>query len=99
LHCERQGALSKPLDKTLWASHMTADALYDEFWLLAYEANFKGWLRSAGRVDYVAQDPNFGFLKANNVCFYDTNRATPIQNAPMPLPTLPTISTIAAFAS
>jgi hypothetical protein len=30
----RHGPRSKALDKTLWASHMTADALYDEHWLL-----------------------------------------------------------------
>jgi hypothetical protein len=25
---------------------MTTDALYDEHWLLAYEANYRGWLPS-----------------------------------------------------
>jgi hypothetical protein len=96
LHCEQQALVSKPLDKTLWTSHMTADALYDEFWLLAYEANYKGWLPNAGGVDYVAGDPNFAFLKTNNVHFYDTTRATAVANAPIPLPT---ITTTAAFAS
>jgi hypothetical protein len=99
LHCEQQGLTSKPLDKTVWASHMTADALYDEFWLLAYEANCKGWLPNVGGVDHVAADPNFRFLKANNVHFYDTTRAAAVQHAPIPLPTLPTITTIAAYAS
>jgi hypothetical protein len=99
LHCEQEGLVSKPMDKSLWSTHMTSEALYDEFWLLAYEANCKGWLPSAGGVDTVAADPNFGFLKANNVHFCDVTRAAPTFGAPIPLPTLPTITTTAAFAS
>jgi hypothetical protein len=99
LHCEQEALVSKPLDKTLWTSHMTAEALYDEFWLLAYEANCKGWLPSAGGADHVAGDPNFGFLKTNNVRFYDTSRAAAVANMPIPLPTLPTITTVTAYAS
>jgi hypothetical protein len=57
LDCEQHGLVSKPLDKTLWSSHMTQDALYDEHWLLAYEANIKGWLPSLGAADHVAADP------------------------------------------
>jgi len=78
---------------------MRPEALYDEFWLLAYEANIKGWLPNVGGTDHVAADLNFGFLKAHDVHFYDTNRATSAANAPIPLPTLPTLSTIAAFGS
>jgi hypothetical protein len=48
LDCERHGLVSKPLDKTLWSLHMTPDALYDEHWLLSYEANIKNWLPSVG---------------------------------------------------
>jgi hypothetical protein len=99
LDCERNGLVSKPLDKTLWNSHMTADALYDEYWLLAYEANVKGWLPSVTGVDYVAADPNFGFLKANGVSFYDPSQAAPAQQAPIPLPVLPTLSTFRNFYS
>jgi hypothetical protein len=99
LDCERQGLVSKPLDETLWRSHMTADALYDEYWLLAYEANCKGWLPSVGGVDHVAADPNFGFLKSKNVYFYDTSRAAPTGSAPIPMPTLPTVATFGTYAS
>jgi hypothetical protein len=99
LHCEREGLVSKPLDKSLWSTHMTSDGLYDEFWLLAYEANCKGWLPDVRGADAVAADPNFGFLKANNVHFYDVSRAAPAVGAPIPLPTLPTIATTATFAS
>ena len=48
---------------------MSADALYDEHWLLAYEANVKGWLPSVSETDHVAADPNFGFLKSRKVFF------------------------------
>jgi hypothetical protein len=99
LDCEQHGLLSKVLDKTLWSSHMTADALYDEYWLLAYEANYKGWLPSVGAIDHVAADPNFSFLKSKNVYFYDRSRAAAAGTAPIPLPSLPTIATFVTFTS
>ena len=99
LDCERNGLVSKPLNKTLWASHMTQDALYDENWFLAYEANIKNWLPTAGGGDHVAADVNFGFLKANGVYFYDASlaappAAAPAVPAPVPLPTVATVSTL-----
>jgi hypothetical protein len=104
LDCERHGLVSKPLDKTLWSSHMTPDGLYDEHWLLAYEANIKNWLPSVGGGDHVAADVNFGFLKANGVYFYDANlaappAAAPAIAAPVPLPTVPTPSTLGIMYS
>jgi len=99
LDCERLGRLSKPLDKTLWGIHMSADGLYDEYWLLAYEANCKGWLPNVGGVDFVAADSNFRFLKNNNVYFYDTSRAAPAVGSPIPLPTLPTVATFGTYMS
>jgi hypothetical protein len=71
LDCEQRNLLTKPLDKTLWSSHMNADGLYDEFWLLAYEANIKAWLPNSGGIDFVTADPNFSLLKAAGVFFYD----------------------------
>jgi hypothetical protein len=94
LDCEQCGLVSKPLDKTLWCSHMTQEALYDENWLLAYEANIKGWLPSAAGGDHVAADANFGSLKANGVYFYDAGLAAPAAGAPVPLPALPTVSAL-----
>lgn len=99
LDCERHQLVSKPLDKSLWSSHMHADALYDEYWLLAYEANIHDWLPNAGGTDYVAADPNFGFLKSNGVYFYDATQAAPAPGAPVPLPTLPTLQPPAASRS
>lgn len=87
LDCESRGLMSATLNKSNWLPHMNSTGLYDEHWLLSYEANIKGWLPSAGGLDHVAADPNFGFLKASGVSFYDT---TPLIAFPIPSPTLPT---------
>jgi hypothetical protein len=90
LDCEQRHLTSKPLDKTLWSSHMKADELYDEFWLLSYEANLKGWLPNIGGVDFVAADQNFAILKAAGVYFYDANL-----NPPATPPAATVVSTVA----
>lgn len=87
LDCESRGLMSAALDTSNWEVHMTPAGLYEEHWLLSYEANIKGWLPSLGGGDHVAGDPNFGFLKASGVYFYDT---TPLAVFPIPAPTLPT---------
>jgi len=89
IDCERHGLTSKPIDKSVWGSHMTADSLYDRHWLLAYEANIKNWLPNVRGADYVAKDVNFGFLKQNRVSFYNTRLASPPRVAKVPLPKLP----------
>ena len=43
----RSKGLAPKLDIVMWASMMTQDNLYSEFWPLAYEAYVKGWLPSA----------------------------------------------------
>jgi hypothetical protein len=85
LHCESEGLCAAPLDKTLWASYMTQQNLYEDQWLLSYEANMKGWLPSREHNDHVAADPNFGFLKSSGVSFYDTTKVSPADIA-LPLP-------------
>ncbi len=72
LDLEEQGLLP-PTNSSLWKSRMTADALYSDHWLLAYEAFVKGWLPSKDGTDYVAADPFFSILKAGNVRFYDVD--------------------------
>ncbi len=99
LDCDQHGLLAKPLNKTMWASHMTPASLYDEHWLLAYEANVQGWLPSLSGGDYVAADVNFGFLKAHGVHFYDSSLAAPPAPAPVPLPSLPTVATFGSAHS
>jgi hypothetical protein len=90
LDCERRHLTSRPLDKTLWSTHMKADELYDEFWLLSYEANLKGWLPNIGGVDFVAADQNFALLKEAGVYFYDANL-----NLPTTPPSTTVVSTVA----
>lgn len=58
-----------------YQSLMTTDDLYGEHWLVAYEANAKGWLPSVGQKDHVNADERFSILKANGVYFYDDSRA------------------------
>jgi hypothetical protein len=50
---------------------MTTEELFDEHWLLAFEANIKGWLPSEGGGDHVDHDECFSALKNNGVSFYD----------------------------
>ena len=69
LDAQQQG-LAPRLDTILWEAHMGDSDLYDEQWLLSYEANVHGWLPSVGVADHVSADPNFGFLKAAGVHFY-----------------------------
>lgn len=95
LHCEAQGLVGAPLDHTVWSSYMNQDNLYEEHWLLAYEANVKGWLPSQGGGDHVSADPNFQFLKAAGVSFYDVAMAVPAApGAPAPVPIPPTPPTV-----
>lgn len=95
LHCEAQGLVGAPLDHTIWLSYMNQDSLYDDHWLLAYEANVKGWLPSQGGGDHVSADPNFQFLKAAGVSFYDVTMAVPdAPGAPAPVPIPPTPPTV-----
>ncbi len=86
LHCESEGLCTASLDKTIWSNYMTKQNLYEDQWLLSYEANVKGWLPSRTRADHVTADPNFGFLKAAGVSFYDTSKVKIVATAPVPIP-------------
>ncbi|WP_371807630.1 RNA-directed DNA polymerase [Arhodomonas sp. KWT] len=99
LDCQSKGLVSKPLRTGLWETQMCAEGLYDEQWLLAYEANVKGWLPSIGGADHVRADPNFGYLKANGVHFYEETRASPVQGGRVPSPALPSKFVQASYQS
>jgi hypothetical protein len=59
------------LDTTKWLNLVgLPGALHDEHWLLAYEANRKGWLRCPA----VAHHPFFKVLDMNEISFYDARR-------------------------
>jgi hypothetical protein len=49
---------------------MSLQELYEEHWLLAYEASVQGWLPSADPANHVSADPNFQYLSASGVTFY-----------------------------
>ncbi|MFD2409813.1 RNA-directed DNA polymerase [Paenibacillus rhizoplanae] len=73
--------IPRGLDNRKWKSIMKSSELYTDNWLLAYEANVKGWLPSASGRDYVSSDGFFGMLKANSVEFY--RGVTPLIPAPL----------------
>jgi len=71
----KRGLIPSGMNLTLWESFMTQNDLYEKQWLLSYEANKKGWLPSfGGSTDHVMADTNFGFLKMNDVYFYDEQK-------------------------
>jgi hypothetical protein len=80
------GLIPTALDRSRWAAHMTQGDLYDDQWLLAYEANVKGWLPSVGGGDHVANDLRFGYLKSLGVEFYSHVPALPKPAAPPAAP-------------
>ena len=73
LHLKDKGLINNGLDTTLWESMMNKEELYEENWLLAYEAYIKGWLPSFTGADYLSEDPFFYILKTNNVEFFNVN--------------------------
>lgn len=87
LDADRGGFVPSGLDTTGWRSRMTQADLFDDQWLLSYEANVKGWLPSAGGGDHVASDVRFGYLKGLGVEFY---QRVPML-APPPVPVLPPV--------
>ena len=58
---------------------MVPESLDDKNWLLAYEAYELGWLPAVGGVDFVGADPDFLFLRAMGVRFYDVAGVKGIQ--------------------
>jgi hypothetical protein len=49
---------------------MQASDLYENHWLLAYEAFEHGWLPSANSQDYIGGDDFFSILRQRGVRFY-----------------------------
>lgn len=74
MDAETRGLTPSGLDKNVWASFMTEEELFGRQWLLAYEANVKGWLPSLSSNDHVDADPAFGLLKQSGVEFYHSDR-------------------------
>ncbi|MDB5012484.1 MAG: hypothetical protein JWQ25_686 [Daejeonella sp.] len=68
LHLRDLGLIPNGLDLTLWRSYLKSESLYNENWLLAYEAVKKGWLKAPR--NYIDTDPFFSVLKNHDVEFY-----------------------------
>lgn len=73
----RDQGLIPSLDTTQWDASMTGEELWSTNWLLAYEAQIKGWLPSKLGDDYVGHDSFFSELRNKGVSFYDQNEGQP----------------------
>ncbi|HEY6128709.1 MAG TPA: RNA-directed DNA polymerase [Candidatus Acidoferrum sp.] len=68
--------LMPTVETPLWESHINADSLYSDHWLLAYEAYEQEWLQPSSAGDYIAEDAHgcFPLLREYGVKFYDPER-------------------------
>lgn len=85
LDAQRRG-LMPPGFVAPWGPLMTVPELQSENWLLAYEANVKGWLPSASVPDHVALHAEFSRMKTAGVSFYDPTRGVRTGVAPVGAP-------------
>lgn len=75
LDLQSMGKLTKAPRTTYWKAQEKQVALYDDMWLLSYEAGIRGWSGFASA--HISADPHFERLLALNVHFYDTNAILP----------------------
>jgi Reverse transcriptase (RNA-dependent DNA polymerase) len=68
MHGETLGLLEDSLDKSAWVALAVKQSLYDENWLLAYEAVMRGWLPV--NPGFIRNDRGFGLLADLDVRFY-----------------------------
>lgn len=73
LDCANSGLIASGLNTSKWKKQLTSDGLRSNLWLLAYEADLKGWL-TASQASFVTNDTFFSKLKAKGISFYDPNR-------------------------
>jgi len=62
-----------PLDTTIWRQSLNPQGLLSKLWLLAYEADLKGWL-NGDPATFVNDNPYFKVLKSKKISFYDTTK-------------------------
>lgn len=71
LDLDSTGSLPKRLAHSRWKPFEATSALWEEQWLLSYEAGVRGW---GGMSDaHIRADPHFDELRKLEVRFYDTN--------------------------
>lgn len=83
LHARAAGLITGPVDVSVLEALMHEGELTDAQWLLAYEANVKGWLPNKGGKDFVAAHKHFGPMKAAGVSFYDETATLPVAVKPV----------------
>ncbi|WP_288252897.1 RNA-directed DNA polymerase [uncultured Hydrogenophaga sp.] len=70
LDLESAGALPKTTAPSRWKPFETVSALWEDQWMLSYEAGVRGW---GGMSDtHVRADPHFDELRTRQVRFYDS---------------------------
>jgi hypothetical protein len=71
------GLTAKKPTNTFWKKLENQSSLFDDLWLLSYEAGIKGW--AAFGSAHIASDPSFNELKIKDISFYSTSKnLTPI---------------------
>jgi hypothetical protein len=70
LDLRENGLIEGPLNTGLWRLSMRPRGLTSHMWLLAYEADLKGWLQGTP-ANFVDQDAYFSVLKSKGISFYD----------------------------
>jgi hypothetical protein len=73
LDLRARNLIQGPLDTALWELSMTGQGLLSHMWLLAYEADLKGWLTGSA-ANFVENDRYFSILKRRRISFYDVRR-------------------------
>lgn len=74
LHARSLALLPKPKDLDGLQAVMTTQDLYENRWLLSYEASIQQWLPPGPGGDHLAGDQNFLSLKKAKVSFYDVSQ-------------------------
>lgn len=72
-----RGLFPASIDFTLWRSLMSRDSLENSNWLVAYEADLKGWMPHSTFPSHVDAHPWFRVLKHQGISFYDEARTVP----------------------
>lgn len=77
LDLDAAGKLPKSPAATRWKQYESSDALWDDLWMISYEAGIRGW---GGMTDaHIKADPHFDELRKLNIHFYDISASiTPL---------------------